>query len=111
MFPCCALKRTLQRKSRRYCLESMTQLHARRSRGRVDHPARGFQLYALPLARKNAAEVLVATQTIVGQVNSEFQGDVTRVTCLGAVSRIHGDSAGRLVEERSENGPEARVSR
>ena len=43
-----------------------------------------------------------ACQTIVGQVNSEFQGDVTRMIRLGAVS-IDGDPAweisGRQVRE------------
>ena len=58
-----------------------------------DHPARGFWIYAHPLASKKAAEVLIAIQTIVGQVNGEFQGDVTRKIRLGAVSRLHGDSA------------------
>ena len=43
-----------------------------------DHPARGFWIYAHPLASKKAAEVLIAIQTIVGQVTSEFQGHVTR---------------------------------
>ena len=37
--------------------------------------------------------MLTAIQTIVGQVNSEFQGDVTSKIRLGAVSRLHGDSA------------------
>ena len=46
-----------------------------------------------PLASKKAAEVLIAIQTIVGQVKSEFQGDVTRKIRLGVVSRLHGDSA------------------
>ena len=70
-----------------------------------DHLARGFWIYAHPLASKKAAEVLIAIQTIVSQVNSEFQGDVTRKIRLGAVSRLHGDSAweinGGKVRERA----------
>ena len=58
-----------------------------------DHPVGSFWIYAHPLASKKAAEVLTAIQTLVGQVNSEFQGDVTRQIRLGAVSRLHGDSA------------------
>ena len=49
-----------------------------------DHPGGSFWIYAHPLASKKAAEVLTAIQTIVGQVNSEFQGDVTRKFRLGA---------------------------
>ena len=37
--------------------------------------------------------MLTVVQTIVGQVNSEFQGDVSRKIRLGAVSRLHGESA------------------
>ena len=55
--------------------------------------ARSFWIYAHPLASKKATEVLSAIQTTVGQVNSDFQGDVTRKIRLGAVSRLHGDSA------------------
>ena len=58
-----------------------------------DHPVGSFWIYAHPLASKKAAEVQTAIQTIVGQVNSEFQGDVTSKIRLGAVSRLHGDSA------------------
>ena len=81
-------------------------VHARRSQLRVTSLATKTSLmslviiqlevsrfYAHPLAGKKAAEVLTAIQTIVGQVNSEFQGDVTRKNRLGAVSRLHGDSA------------------
>ena len=57
-----------------------------------DHTDRRFWIYALPLASKKAAEVLVSIQTIVGQLNSELQGDDTKLIRLGAVSRIHGDS-------------------
>ena len=45
------------------------------------------------MASKKAAEVLIAIQTIGGQANSEFQGDVPRKIRLGAVDRLHGDSA------------------
>ena len=48
---------------------------------------------ANPLATKTAVEVLVAIQTLVGQVNNEFPGDVMRKIRLEAVSRLHGDSA------------------
>ena len=58
-----------------------------------DHPVGSFWIYAHPLASKKAAEVQTGIQTIVGQVNSEFQGDVTSKIRLGAVSRLHGDSA------------------
>ena len=58
-----------------------------------DHPGGSFWIHAHPLASKKAAEVLTAIQTIVGQVNSEFQGDLTRKIRLGAVSRLHGDCA------------------
>ena len=58
-----------------------------------DHAAGSFWIHAHPLASKKAAELLIAIQTIVGQVNNEFQGDVTRKIRLGAVSRHHGDSA------------------
>ena len=37
--------------------------------------------------------MFAAIQTIVGQVNSEFQEDVTRMIRLGAVSRLDGDNA------------------
>ena len=33
------------------------------------------------------------SRQLFGQVNSEFQGDVTRKIRLGAVDRLHGDSA------------------
>ena len=58
-----------------------------------DHPGGSFWIFAHPLASKKAAEVLTAIQTIVGQVKSEFKGDVTRKIRLGAISRLHGDSA------------------
>ena len=58
-----------------------------------DHPVGAFWIFAHPLASKKAAEVLSAIQTIAGQVHSEFQGDVTRKIRLGAVDRLHGDSA------------------
>ena len=58
-----------------------------------DHLVGSFWIYVHPLSSKKAAEVLTAIQTIVGQVNSEFQRDVTRKIRLGAVSRLHGDSA------------------
>ena len=58
-----------------------------------DRPGGSFWIYAHPLASNKAAEVLTTIQTIVGQVNSEFQGDVTRKIRLGAVSRLHGHSA------------------
>ena len=63
------------------------------------------------LAIKKAAEVLVAIHTVVGQVNSEFQGDVTRMNRLGAVSRFHGDFAWEIRGgKRSENGQQPKVS-
>ena len=66
-----------------------------------DHPVGSFWIYAHPLASKKAAEVLTAIQTIVGQVNSEFQGDVTGKIRFGVVNRLHGDSVWeRSVEER-----------
>ena len=68
-----------------------------------DHPAKGFWVCAYPLASKKAAEVLAAIQTVLGQVNSEFPGDVTRMIRSGTVSKLHGNSAweirGRKVRE------------
>ena len=58
-----------------------------------DHPGGSFWIFAHPLTSKKAAEVLTAIQTIVGQVKSEFKGDVTRKIRLGTISRLHGDSA------------------
>ena len=55
-----------------------------------DHVAKGFWVCAYPLASKKALDMFAAIQTIVGQVNSEFQEDVTRMIRLGAVS-IDGD--------------------
>ena len=42
-----------------------------------DHRAQVFRVCACPLASNKVADVWVATQTLVGQVDSEFQGDVT----------------------------------
>ena len=42
--------------------------------------------------------MLVAIQTVLGQVNSDFQGDVTRMIRSGAVSRLHGIPPRRSVE-------------
>ena len=39
-----------------------------------DHRARVFRVCACPLASNKVADVWVAIQTIVGQVNSEFSG-------------------------------------
>ena len=58
-----------------------------------DHAAKGFWVSAHPLASKKSADMLAAIETIVGQVNNEFQGDVTRMIRLGAVSRLDGDPA------------------
>ena len=71
-----------------------------------DHPAKGFWVHAYPLASKKAAEVLVAIQTVLGHVNSEFPGNVTRMVRLGVVSRLHGTPPWRSMEARSENGQE-----
>ena len=76
-----------------------------------DHPARGFWIYAYPLASKEAAEMLVAIQTVVGQVNSEFQGDVTRKIRLDLSADFTENPPGRSLEERSENGQEPKVSK
>ena len=57
------------------------------------HAAKGFWVCAYPLASKEAADMLAASQTFVGQVNSEFQGDVTRMIRVGAVRRLDGDPA------------------
>ena len=53
----------------------------------------GFWVCANPLASKKALDMVAAIQTIVGQVNSEFQEDVTRMIRLGACSRLDGDPA------------------
>ena len=50
--------------------------------------------------------MLVAIQTILGQVNSELHRNVTRMIRSGAVSRLHGTLPGRSVGGKSENGQE-----
>ena len=76
-----------------------------------DHLAKGFWVYAYPLASKTAAKVLAAIQTVLGHVNSEFLGDVTKMIPSGTVSRLHGTPPGRSVDGRSENGQEPTVSK
>ena len=78
-----------------------------------DHQARGCLVSAYPLASKKAAKVLVAIQTIVGEMNS---------VCVCVSGRCYEDDSfgscqqtsrrpGRSVEEKSETGQEPNVSK
>ena len=71
-----------------------------------DHRAQVFRVCACPLASNKVADVWVAMQTIVGQVNSEFQGDVTRMTLWELSADFTETPRGRSAEERSDNGQE-----
>ena len=65
-----------------------------------DHPGGSFWIYAHPFASKKEAEVLTAMQTIVGQVNSEFQ-EMSREKFVWELSADFTETQpGRSVEER-----------